>query len=173
MDMKTFNPWNRSNGAISQHYSPETGSFSPSYGALSRLFGEVFRDFSRPYNSSFGSTICWPHVEVRETDKEIKIMAELPGIDEKDINVTVRDGMLTLKGEKKTESNGDGNGSVYSERLHGSFERSIQLGSEINPDKVTSSFKLGVLTITFAKHSEAQSHVKRITIGRDSTTRSM
>jgi HSP20 family protein len=83
--------------------------------------------------------------------------------------------MLTLKGEKKTESNGNGesNGSIYSERWHGDFERSIQLGSEINSDKVSTSFKQGVLTITFAKQTEAQSQVKRISIGREGATRSM
>jgi HSP20 family protein len=100
-------------------------------------------------------------------------MAELPGIDEKDINVTLRDGVLTLTGEKKTESNGESNGSIYSERLHGNFERSIELGSEINSDKVSTSFKQGVLTVTFAKQTEAQSQVKRILIGREGATRSM
>ena len=80
----------------------------------------------------------------------------------KDIVINLRDGVLTLTGEKKAE----GNGSVYSERLHGKFERSIQLGSEIDSDKVTASFKHGVLTIAFAKRPDAQKQVKRISLGR-------
>ncbi|HZT18259.1 MAG TPA: Hsp20/alpha crystallin family protein, partial [Dongiaceae bacterium] len=99
-------------------------------------------------------------VEVSETDKEVKVVAELPGLDEKDVDVTLHDGVLTLKGEKKAEVNG----TVYSERWQGSFQRSLQLGSEIDPEKVAASFKNGVLTVTLAKRPEAQSQVKRIPI---------
>ena len=60
----------------------------------------------------------WPHVEVSETDEELRVVAELPGLGERDIEVTLHDGMLTLKGEKKSESQG----AVYSERQHGRFE---------------------------------------------------
>ena len=87
-------------------------------------------------------------------------MAELPSLEQKDIEVTLHDGMLTLKGEKQSESNG----TVYSERWHGRFERSLQLGPDVDPDKVNAAFKNGVLTITVAKRPEAQRQVKRIPI---------
>jgi HSP20 family protein len=173
MDVKSFNPWNRGYGAVTPRYSPGYSPFLASHGQLNRLFNDLFGDFNQPFVSGPGSSVYWPHVEVKETDKEIRVMAELPGIDEKDINVTLRDGVLTLTGEKKTESNGESNGSIYSERLHGNFERSIELGSEINSDKVSTSFKQGVLTVTFAKQTETQSQVKRILIGREGATRSM
>jgi HSP20 family protein len=81
-------------------------------------------------------------------------------MEEKDVELSLRDGVLTLKGEKQAETNG----SVYSERWHGSFQRSIDLGPDVDPDKVTASFKNGVLTVTLGKRPEAQSQVKRIPI---------
>jgi HSP20 family protein len=88
------------------------------------------------------------------------VVAELPGMEEKDVELTLRDGVLTLKGEKQAETNG----SVYSERWHGSFQRSIDLGPDVDPDKVRASFKNGVLTVTLGKRPEAQAQVKRIPI---------
>jgi len=89
------------------------------------------------------------------------VVAELPGMDEKDLDVSLHDGMLTLKGEKKSESNT----AVYSERWHGQFQRSLPIGPDVDPDKVSASFKNGVLTVTLAKRPEAQRQVKRIPIG--------
>ena len=159
MDLNSFNPWNRGYGA--SRYSAETSPFLTLHGQMNRLVNDFMHDFAQPRASNNFST-RWPNVEVSETEKEIRILAELPGIDEKDIVINLRDGVLTLTGEKKAE----GNGSVYSERLHGKFERSIQLGSEIDSDKVTASFKHGVLTIAFAKRPDAQKQVKRISLGR-------
>ena len=67
---------------------------------------------------------------------------------------------MTLKGEKKTETNG----AVYSERWHGAFERTVQLGPDVDPDKINAEFKNGVLTVTLGKRPEAQRQVKRIAI---------
>jgi HSP20 family protein len=91
----------------------------------------------------------------------------LPGLEEKDIDVTLNDGILTLKGEKKHEADGrETNGSFYSERWHGRFERTLRLGADVDPNKVKASFKQGVLTISVEKRPEAQRQVKRITINR-------
>ena len=100
-------------------------------------------------------------MEVSETEQEVKVVAELPGLEEKDLEVTLHDGVLTLGGEKK----GEGSGAVYSERWHGRFQRSLQLGPDVDPDKVAASFRNGVLTVTVARRPEAQRQVKRIPIG--------
>jgi HSP20 family protein len=92
---------------------------------------------------------------------EVKITADLPGLEEKDIELALQDGVLTLKGEKKSESEG----ALYSERWHGQFQRSVQLGPEVDPDNVKAAFKNGVLTVALAKKPEAQTRVKRIPIG--------
>jgi len=164
MEGKGVYPWHRSNGT--GRYFPEN-PFMAFHGQMNRLFNEFLHDFD--HSPIFGSSAStrWPNIEVSETEKDIKVLAELPGIDEKDVSVDLRDGMLTLKGEQKCDSNG----SVYNERSHGKFERSIQLGSEIDPEKATTSFKHGVLTIAFAKRLDAKKQVKHILIGRESTAR--
>jgi HSP20 family protein len=81
-------------------------------------------------------------------------------MEEKDIELTLNDGALTLKGEKKSESNG----AVYSERWHGQFQRTVQLGPDVDPENIRAQFKNGVLTVTVGKRPEAQRRVKRIAI---------
>ena len=165
MEGKGLYPWSRGSGA--GRYSAESNPFMAFHGQMNRLFNNFLHDFDRPHAFGSNAFARWPNIEIGETEKEIKILAELPGIDEKDITVNLRDGMVTVKGEQKCDSNG----SVYSERSHGNFERSVQLGSEIDPDKVTTSFKHGVLTIAFAKRLDAQKQVKRIPVGREGTAR--
>jgi len=89
----------------------------------------------------------------------VKVEAELPGMEQKDVDISLADGVLTIKGEKK----GENSGSFYSERWQGRFERSLRLG-DVDPEKATATFKNGVLTVTVAKPPEAQSQVKRIPI---------
>ena len=128
---------------------------------MDRLFDNVFRGFDLPMTAPLAwATGPWPHVEVIDGDDEVKVVAELPGMEEKDIEVSLQEGILTLKGEKKSESNG----STYSERWHGQFSRALQLGPDVDPDRVTAAFKNGVLTITAAKRPETQRRVKRIAI---------
>jgi HSP20 family protein len=165
MEGKGLYPWNLGNGA--GRYFAEKNPFMAFHGQMNRLFNEFLHDFDHSATSGSNASTRWPNIEVSETEKDIKVLAELPGIDEKDVSVDLRDGVLTLKGEQKRDSNG----SVYNERSHGKFERSIQLGSEIDPEKATTSFKHGVLTIAFAKRLDAQKQVKRILVGRESTAR--
>lgn len=160
MDVKGLIPWNRDRTAPAVRYNEESTPFLALHREMNRLFDDFFRGFELPTPSRFGWTGSWPSVDVSETDKEVKVVAELPGLEEKDVDVTLRDGVLTIKGEKKVENEG----SVYSERWQGSFQRSVQLGPEIDPDKVTASFKNGVLTVSLAKQPEPQSPVKRIQI---------
>ena len=85
---------------------------------------------------------------------------DLPGMDQKDIYISLTDGMLTIKGEKQSETNG----ASYSERWHGRFERSLRLGPDVDPDQVNAEMKNGVLTVTAKKRPEAQRQVKRIPV---------
>jgi HSP20 family protein len=101
-------------------------------------------------------------VEVSDAGSEMKVVAELPGLEQNDVELSLDDGVLTIKGEKKSETNG----ALYSERWHGQFQRSLQLGPDVDPDKVNATFKNGVLTITLAKRPETQRQVKRIQIAK-------
>jgi len=151
-------PWNRNRNMPAAR---QTDPFVAFRREMDRAFDSFFRGFDLPMTGNPGWSVgTWPHVEVSETDNEVKLVAELPGMEEKDVELTLNEGRLTLKGEKKTETDG----AVYSERWHGQFERTVQLGPDVDPDKIKAEFKNGVLTVTVGKRPEAERQVKRIAI---------
>ena len=105
-----------------------------------------------------------PSIDVRETDTDLVVEAELPGMDEKDVSVTLSNGVLTLNGEKKSER--EEKKDHLMERSYGSFQRSFRLGDTIDPDKVTAAFDKGALKVTLAKRPEAVKTKKPIPIGK-------
>lgn len=129
---------------------------------VNRLFDEVFRGFGVPSTGGFSSSLAWPHLELGETDKEVRITAELPGLNEKDVDITVEEGVLTLRGEKKAEVEDKDRG--YTERSYGRFERRIGLPRGVERDKATATFRNGVLTITLPKSEAVNENLRRIPI---------
>ena len=107
-----------------------------------------------------------PNIDVRETEAELVVEAELPGMDEKDVSVTLNNGVLTLKGEKKSEHEEKKDDYHLMERSYGSFQRSFQVADTIDADKVKATFEKGVLKVTMAKRPEAVKSEKRIPIGK-------
>ena len=105
-----------------------------------------------------------PALDVKENEKEILVKADLPGIDEKDISLTIHNGVLSLKGEKKSEQTSERDNYHISERSYGSFQRSIRLPETIDEDKVEARFDKGVLTVTIPKRPETVSAQKKIAI---------
>jgi HSP20 family protein len=105
-----------------------------------------------------------PAVDVVESEKAYEITAELPGMDEKNIEVKVTDGSLTIKGEKQEEKEEKERGYYLQERHYGSFERSFELPESVDPDKIEASSKNGVLTVTLPKKAEAQKAAKKIEV---------
>lgn len=105
-----------------------------------------------------------PRIEVRETDKNILISAEIPGMSEKDINVSLKDNNLIIEGEKSTEKKKEDTGYYRSEFSYGSFYRSIPLHAEVNEDKVDATYKNGVLEVSLNKLAESKQTAKRIEI---------
>lgn len=112
------------------------------------------------------SDVVVPSIDVRETEAEYVVEAELPGMDEKDVNVTLRNGVLTLKGEKKSEREEKKDDYHLMERSYGSFQRSIQVDDAIDADKVQATFEKGVLKVTLPKRPEAVKAEKRIPVGK-------
>jgi HSP20 family protein len=159
MNMRELVPWGRNRNVPASSQSDNANQFWALHREMNRMFDEFAQSFNMPAFSNAWSA-GWPHLEVNETHDDVKVVAELPGLDEKDIELTLHNGMLTLKGEKKSEAQG----AVYSERWHGRFERSLQLGPDVDPEKVSAKFKNGVLTISVPKRPEAQRQVKRIPI---------
>jgi len=143
--------------------------------ALRRQMDRLFEDFagdlspwSRLEVPFFGSREdgLVPTVDVKETEKEIVVTAELPGLQEKDVDLTIRDGVLSLKGEKKDESKKEGDNYYVTERRYGSFHRAFRLPDSANEDKATADFSDGVLTVTVPKKAEAVKTEKKIKIGK-------
>lgn len=160
MNVRDLIPWNRGRG-VTVRRSEDANPFLTLHGEMNRVFDDVFRGFDlAPFG--FDRTLAWPNVEVSETDKEVKVTADLPGLEEKDVEIELVNGVLAIKGEKKIET--EDKERLFSERFYGRFERQIPIGTEIEEDKVEASFKNGVLAVTMPKSAEAQAKVKRIAI---------
>ena len=97
-----------------------------------------------------------PSIDVSETKSDLVIKAELPGMDPKDIDISMNNGFLTIKGEKKHEREEKDENYHLVERSYGSFTRSVRLPREVQSDKITASFKNGVLRVTLPKSEEAK-----------------
>jgi HSP20 family protein len=141
---------------------------------MNRLFDDVFRGTSLPTASgSQGQgdvgTFVNASMNVSETDKEIRITAELPGVTEQDIDVSLDDDVLTIRGEKKFERKDDKENFHFVERSYGTFQRSLRLPFPVDPDQVQASFENGVLTVTVPKTGR-QERSRRIQLqGRGAT----
>ncbi len=162
MNMRSLIPSRRNTEVASPARYEETSPFLSLHRQMNRLFDDFFRDFDLPARGGWQAS--WPNVELEEGDKEYKVIAELPGLDDKDVNVELRQGVLTIKGEKREEKNGSRNGGRYSERFFGAFERSFDLGPDVDPDKVNAEFRKGMLTVTVGKRPDAQTQTKRIPV---------
>jgi HSP20 family protein len=134
---------------------------------MNRLFDDVFRGFDMAQFGALGGMgrmAGWLHVEVVDNDKDVRISAELPGLEDKDVDVLMGDGVLTIRGEKRSEV--EDKERAFSERTYGRFERRIPLVWEVEENKIDASFKNGVLTVTLPKAAESRPEVKRIAINR-------
>jgi HSP20 family protein len=164
MALRDLIPWSNRGREMSVHGGEEVSPFLTLHREMNRLFDDVFRGFDLSpagANGFLGRSMAWPNVEVSETDTEMKVTAELPGLDEKDVEVELADGVLTIRGEKQTET--EDKDRLFSERYYGRFERRIPV-DEVEQDKVAASFKNGVLTVALPKLPTAQRKSKRIAI---------
>ena len=132
--------------------------------SLRREMDRLFDDFRRGWPEAGEGGVMTPRVDVSETDTELKVEAELPGVAEKDVEVTLRDGGLTIKGEKRHEKEEKGKSYYLAERSYGSFTRTIPLPFEADPDTVEARFAKGVLTVTVPKPPEAKAKTKKIEV---------
>ena len=144
----------------------ELTTWKPSRGLKPfREFERMRRDMDRLWDSFFEGGVrrrteeegAWyPSLDVAETKNEFVVKAEVPGMEPKDIDISLSDGTLTLKGEKKYESEEKKEDYHLVERSYGSFTRSIQLPSEVQREKTSASYKKGVLRIVLPKSEEAK-----------------
>ncbi len=126
------------------------------------LFDRFFSDLAVEPTTLRGDFV--PRVDFVEEDKEYLLKAELPGLSEKDIDVTMDEDSITIRGEKREEKEESRKGYYYAERSFGSFHRVIPLPHDIDRDKVKATFKNGLLTVHLPKSKETLKDVKKITI---------
>jgi HSP20 family protein len=131
---------------------------------MSRMFDDFFRGAPTRFAGSEAFGGAMPRVDVTETDNEYEVTAELPGLEEKDINLQLANNVLTIRGEKKAEREEKEKNYYLSERSFGSFQRSIPFPIDVEEDRVEASFKSGVLTVRLPKTERAKSQAKRIEV---------
>ena len=138
------------------------------FSELSRMQQEMnrfFDEFFGERRSELAEGAWVPSVDVSETDKELKVRAELPGMTQDDIELNLQDNVLTLKGEKKQEKKEEKENYHRTECCYGSFTRSLTLPVSVDQDKVQATFKDGILEITLPKSEEVKPKKISITTG--------
>lgn len=134
------------------------------------VLGTLQREVNRVFDHMFGGAAATalgdfaPSVEMRETEQGIVVTAELPGIDENAVEVSLEGDMLTLSGEKKQERTEEKAGIHLSERSYGRFRRGLRLPWAADPAKASARFDKGVLTVTLERPADAKPPVNRIPI---------
>ena len=148
-------PWRSFRGDMDRLFD----RFSSGFGlpSMRRMF-----DLAPQFETTLG--LAAPAVDVTEDDKAYDVTAELPGLDEKNIEVTVSGDLLVIKGEKNQEKEEKTKNSYISERAYGSFQRSFTLPDGVDRDKIAASFAKGVLTVTMPKTADAQKQQKKIEV---------
>lgn len=163
MAMRDMVPWQSNR----RQQRSELAPFFSLQGEMNRLFNDVFSGLSLEPFGSFNQklTTFTPTIDVTDKDDRIIVKAELPGMEEKDIDVTLTNEHLSIKGEKREEHEETGeNDRRYVERSYGSFERIIPLTAEVDEDKVDASFKKGVLTITLPKSKDSKTSARKVSV---------
>jgi HSP20 family protein len=133
---------------------------------MNRLFDDVFRGSAGGWAGDpgqSGGNFVQARMDVSETDNEVRICAELPGVSQDDVDVTLDDDVLTIRGEKKLERKDEKEKYHFMERSYGTFQRSLRLPFAVEPEQVKAEFSSGVLTVTLPK-TKAQERSRRIKI---------
>lgn len=170
MSITNLIPWKRESRRGQQDITPE-GSEGYAIDTLQQEMNQLFdRFFDRSFGlAPFGSEeerfSFIPSVDVVETDDAVRVSAELPGLDQKDIELSLDRDLLVIRGEKRSETEEKGRNSYRAERRYGAFSRSVRLPTEVKADKAEAAFKNGVLTVTLPKAETTRA--KRITVKRD------
>lgn len=157
-------PW-RSPG---REVTVRTAPMDPMYGLqldVDRAFDNFWRMMPYPFATrDLPQQADTARVDVGDNGKEITVTAELPGMSDEDIDVWINDGMLTIRGEKRSDGEAKTNGVLIRERVYGAIERTVPLPNGIDHDAAEATFRNGVLTVVIPKSPELQKDKKRIPV---------
>lgn len=131
---------------------------------FNRLFNESFRN-----HADESAMTAWaPAVEIYETPNELVVKADLPEVDEKDIDVRVENNLLTIRGERKFEKSVSEDNYLRVERTYGTFSRSFSLPNSVNPEAIAAEYKNGVLKVTLPKREESKPRQVKVAVNAGS-----
>ena len=152
MDLRSLVPF-RGHGTLTR---PEVSLF----GSLQREVDRLFDDFTRGIGTSNGGAMLMPSIDVSETEKEIEVRVDLPGLERQDVDISLENDFLTIRGEKKIETKPDDKDEKektyhVAERSYGVFYRVLQLPPGIDPSKVQATMSKGVLTVRIPKPTQS------------------
>jgi HSP20 family protein len=173
MDIKRLNPWNwfhheeeqARNVSVQQGVPQIYNPLAQLHRDIDRMIGNVFPGVGWGRMIDVDDGMLRPNVDVASTDKEYHITVEVPGVDEKDVQLELtNDGQLIIRGEKNQEKEQKYKNYYRTERSYGSFQRTLSLPQDASRDTIDASFKNGILTITCPRRAMAQSPAKRIEI---------
>src|SRR5437660_710463 len=159
-------PWNK-NRALATRRQDVVDPFNMLRRDIYRVFGDFLGDWRWPermnlLDRQMGSFM--PDIDVKETENEFRVTTDLPGMDEKDLEVTFVEGALSIKGEKREEHEEEKGNTFHAERRYGAFQRMVPLSSDIDLNRAKATFKKGVLKITLPKTENARSNRKTIPV---------
>jgi HSP20 family protein len=162
MNVRGFFPLTVSRGLLSRRDEDPYRSLQQE---MNRVLDSFWRGTEVPAGfATQAQTAVVPRLDVSETENEITVTAELPGIDEKDVEVTLDDDVLTIKGEKREEKEEKDKSYHLIERSYGAFQRSIPIDAEVQGDKIDATFSKGVLTVVLPKSPAAQNKTRKVAI---------
>ena len=164
MSIRDLAPWWRSDETGGKNEL--TQPLADFHREMDRVFANFFKgfDLAPVFGEKGGNGQLVPRVDVSETDKEVQVTADLPGLDEKEIEVTLSNGNLTIKGEKKAEKEEKGKEFHRVERSYGMYQRVVPLPCEVEENKVSADFSKGVLIVKLPKSKQAKAASKKIQV---------
>ncbi len=161
MSLRDLTPWRSRSRSLPGALL--NNPFRPLYPEFDRWLDAMAHDMDLDRGNG-DSAMLAPDVDVSESDKAFEIKADLPGVEEKDVDVSVADGVLSLKGERRAEKETKDKKLHRVERSYGAFERVMSLPADIDEKKISAEFKKGVLTVTLPKKKAAKAATKKISV---------
>jgi HSP20 family protein len=152
--------------ATISHLEPFRGLFN-----LQNQFNKIFNDSFRNQAEESALTTWAPAVDIYETPNELVVKADLPDVNEKDIDVRVENNLLTIRGERKFEKSVSEENYLRVERTYGAFSRSFSLPNTVNAEAIGAEYKNGVLTVTLPKREESKPRQVKITVNAASNAK--
>lgn len=159
-------PWKREDGKRLAVRRPEN-SIDDLYDQMERFFDDFWANpfsLTAPRGTGLISGGFVPRVDVSENDKQVTVKAEVPGLDEDDLQLSFMKGVLTIYGEKRAEHEDKGSRYHRIERAYGSFRRSVEMPCEVEEDNISATFKKGVLTVVLPKSTHPEVLGRRIAV---------